>query len=319
MFRAVFGVLLILSISIETQASGRLFVVSKTSRSLQAYDPDTGKMEFEVKGAGDPHEVVVSPDGRRAYVGDAKGSVNTISVIDVDKRAIIQSFSLVPDIQPHGLALTRDGSKLYATCAPNRAIVEIELSPMKVTRTFKFFVDNVENLVLTPDEKLIFASSSFDGNLPVIDLAKGELERCITSGESPEGIGVSPDGKEVWVANRVSQTLAVIDVASRRRVAQVQCVGNPMHVYFNAAGDQVIVTCAVADRLAIFDRAKRAELARFEVGDFPVEMAFAEGDGPAFVTNGEGNDVAVVDIAARKVLRRIPVGGNPEGIAYAKK
>ncbi|HET6349584.1 MAG TPA: beta-propeller fold lactonase family protein [Candidatus Krumholzibacteria bacterium] len=316
MFRAVCGALLALFLSSQAQA-GRLFVVSKGPRAVEAYDPDTGKLEFSVKGAGDPHEVVVSNDGRFAYVGDAKGTQNTLTVIDVEKQAIAEQLKLPPFIQPHGLVLNHDNTMLYATCAPNRAVIEVQLSPLKVTRSFKFLADQVENLALTPDEKLIYASSSFDGNLAVIDLAKGELQRMIISGNGPEGLAVSPDGKELWVANRVSQTIAVIDIPTHKRVAEIQCVGNPMHVYFPPESNEVVVTCAVADRLAIFDRAKRTEITRFEVGNVPVELAFGEKGGPVFVTNSEGSDVAVVDLAARKVLRRFPVGADPEGIAYS--
>lgn len=319
MFRAVLGALLVVCANAPAHAGGSVFVVSKGRSALQVYDAEKGTMEFEVKGAGEPHVVVVSADGKHAYIGDAKGVKNTIQVIDVDQRSISQTLNLAPYIQPHGLALSHDGSKLYATCAPNRAVVEIDLAAMKVARTFKFAVDSVENLALTPDDKLIFTSSSFDGSLPVIDVAKGEIERMITSGNTPEGLAVSPDGKELWVANRVSQTLSIVDIPSRRRVAQIPCIGNPMQVYFNNDGSQVIVTLAVADRLAIFNRAKRAETARFEVGDFPVCMAFGDTDKIAYVSCGEGASVSVVDLAAHKVLRTFSCGPDPEGIAYSNK
>jgi len=319
MYRAVLAALLVVCLQTSARAAGRVFVVSKASRSLQVFDATSGKMEFEIKGTGGPHVVVVSSDGKYAYIGDSEGTKNTISVIDVEKQAVAHTIKLVPYIQPHGLALTHDGTKLYATCAPNRAIVEIDLGAGKVTRAFSFLVDSVENLALTPDEKFIFSTSSFDGTLPVIDLTKGGLERMIVSGSGPEGVAVSPDGKEVWVANRVSQTLSVVDVASRKRVALIQCVGNPMHPYFSNDGTRVYVTLAVGDRLGVFDRAKRTEITRFEVGDFPVCMAFGETDQVGFVANGEGADVSVVDLAGYKVVRRFPCGGQPEGIAYSSR
>ncbi len=319
MFRAVLGALLVVCMNIPAHAGGRVLVVSKGRAALQVYDADKGTMEFEVKGAGEPHVVVVSPDGKHAYIGDAKGEKNTIQVIDLDQRSIAQTLNLAPYVQPHGLVLAHDGSRLYATCAPNRAVVEVDLATMKITRAFKFMVDSVENIAITPDDKLVFASSSFDGTLPVLDVAKGEMERMIMSGNSPEGLAVTPDGKELWVANRVSQTIAVIDIAARRRVAQLQCIGNPMHVYFSADGSQAIVTLAVADRLAIFDRAKRTETTRFEVGDFPVCMTFGATDKIAYVACGEGASVSVVDLAAHKVLRTFSCGPDPEGIAYANK
>lgn len=319
MFRVLYTACAALFLTTQVQAAGRIFVVSKAKQAVQVFDADTGKLEFEIKGAGDPHQVVVSADGKFAYTGDAKGSKNTITMIDVEKQAIAGALDLKPNLMPHGLGISKDGSKLYATCAPNHTVVELTTSPLAVTRIFKYSADTTENLALTPDEKLLFATSSIDGNFAVIDLVKGEYERSVISGAGSEGLGVSPDGKEVWVANRVDQTIAVVDIASRKRVAQIQCVGNPMHVYFMPAGDQVVVTCAVADRLVLFDRAKRTEIERFEVGDFPVSLAFGEKDGPVFVTNAIGNEVAVVDIPARKVLRRIPTGGDPEGIAYAPK
>lgn len=319
MFRALFAAFLAISVAIPAHAAGRLFVVSKAKKTLQVFNPDTGTLEFEVPGPGEPHEVIVSPDGRFAYLGDAQGYKNTLAVVDLDKHAIVDQLDIKPHMRPHGMALTHDGKKLYVTSAPTRAVVEFDVAPLRMGRAFKFFVDAVDNLRLSPDESTLFASSSYDGNIVVIDLKKGEYERAIISGDSPEGLGISPDGTELWVANRVSQTVAVIDVAQRRRTQEIKCVGNPMNVYFTPAGDQVIVTLAVADRLAVFDRARHAEITRFEVGDFPVELAFGEKDGPAFVTCAVANDVAVVDLKAHKVLRRIPVGGNPEGIAYWNK
>jgi YVTN family beta-propeller protein len=319
MYRVFGAALLVIFLAAPTLAGGRLFVACKGKKALQVLDADTGTSEFEIPYKGEPHQVAVTADGRLAYIGDALGYENTITVVDVEKRSVAREINFKPHLRPHGMALTRDGARLFATSAPTRAVVEMGTHPLQIQRTFTFFADMVENLVLTPDEKWLFASSSIDGNIQVIDLTKGAYDRAIISGDGAEGLDVSPDGKELWVANRRDQTIAVIDIAQRKRLQSLQCVGNPMHVYFTPAGDQVVVTLAVADRLAVFDRAKRSETARFEVGDFPYQLAFGESGGPVFVTCEVGDEVAVVDLAARKVLRRIPVGDAPEGIAYRSK
>lgn len=319
MVRVLCATLMAICLAAPSHAAGHLFVVAKAKQVLQVFDPDTGELQFEIKGTGAPHMVAVSSDGRFAYTGDADGIKNTVSVIDVAKRAKTAELNIKPHLRPHGLAITKDGSRLFVTSAPTRAVVEIQLPALTLGKAYRFFADSVENLALTPDESVLFASSSFDGNIMVIDLKKNEYERAIISGDSPEGLSVTPDGKELWVANRVSQTIAVIDIAERRRVASLQCIGNPMHVYFTPDGSEALVTGAVADRLIVFDRAKRAEIARFVVGDFPVAMALDDTGATGYVTCSVDNDVAVVDIAARKVLRRIPVAGDPEGIAYSSK
>jgi len=318
MFRAIFAAFFMILFA-GTASAGRLFVACKGTGSIQVYNTATDKLEFEVKDLGEPHQVAVTPDGRYAFTGDAKGPINKVFVIDVQKKGVAESLKIDPLIMPHGILLNHAGTKLYITAAPNRSMAEMTFNPLKVQRTFSFFAENVENMAITPDDKFLFGASNFDGNAAVVDLTKGEFERMIKTGDGSEGLAVSPDGKEIWVANRVSQTIAVLDMAERKRVAEIRCVGNPMHVYFSPDGSQAYVTLAVADRLAIFDYAKRAEIDRFEIGDFPIEMAFSENGGPAYVTNGVAGNVSVVDIPARKVLRRFAVGSEPEGIAYSPK
>jgi YVTN family beta-propeller protein len=317
MVRVLCATLLAICISAPAHAAGRVFVASKGNKALQVFDAATGEMEFEIVYKGVPHEVAVSADGRLACIGDAEGYQNTISIVDVEKKAVVEEIDFKPHLRPHGLAFRRDNSKVFATSAPTRAVVELDVSPLRIARAFKFFADTVENIALTPDEKFLFASSSVDGNIQVIDLTKGEHERSVISGQGAEGLSVSPDGTELWIANRVDQTVSVIDVTKRKRVQTMPCVGNPMHVYFTPDGKEAVVTIAMGDRLAVFDRAKRAETTRFVVGDFPVEMAW--GGGEAFVSCAVGNEVAVVDIAGRKVLRRFPVGTDPEGIAFGPR
>jgi YVTN family beta-propeller protein len=318
MFRAVFGALLVLCANTSVHAAGRVFVVSKARGSVEAFNAETGKREFEVKGQGEPHTVTLSADGLQAYIGDAGGTKNTIQMIDLATQTIGWTMTTAPYIRPHGLVLSHDGSKLYATCAPNRTVIEVDLATRKLTRHFDFSVENVENLAITPDDKLIFASSTLDGTLVVLDLAKGEIERLIRSGRDPEGLAVSPDGKEVWAANSLQQTIAVIDVATRRRVAELKCLGSPAQVRFTSDSSRAIVVMRDAG-LAIFDRAKRVELKRFEVGNLPVELTLDDTDQIAYVVCTEGASVSVVDLAAHKVLRTFAVGANPEGIAYSSK
>src|SRR5512147_1978543 len=161
MVRVLYAALMALCMAVPSHAAGRLFVVSKAKNALQLFDAATGELQFEVTGMGNPHEVVVSPDGRFAYTGDAHGLKNTISVIDVEKREKVRDFNIKPHLRPHGLAVSKDGTKLYLTSAPTRAVVEVALPALTMGTAYRFFADSVENLALSPDESLLFASSSF--------------------------------------------------------------------------------------------------------------------------------------------------------------
>src|SRR4051794_2395894 len=98
-----------------------LIVGNKEENSLAIVDPDSGKVLATVPTGMGPHEVVVSADGKTAFVanygpGPAPGS--TLSVIDLVGRREIRKFDLTPLSRPHGLALA--GGKVYFTAEANR-------------------------------------------------------------------------------------------------------------------------------------------------------------------------------------------------------
>jgi YVTN family beta-propeller protein len=315
MFRFIIAAFVALLVASPSHASDRLFVVSKQKRTLEVYDAESGRQLLEIAVEGEPHEVVVSPDGNLAYVADFEGIKNTLSVVDVTAGKVAATVNMAPSYKPHGMDLNADGSRLYVTCEASRVVVEFDTAARKVLRRFPVNEHATHVLALSPDEKTVFAASSEAGNVALIDVAQGEVVRSVISGKGCEGLAIAPDGRELWAVNRVSQTLAIIDVAQRKRVQTLACVGNPLRVAMTPDGATVVATCAVAGQIAVFDRAKRTEVTRIDVGEFPIAAVFDRTGATAYVTNARGNDVAVVDMQARKVVRRIAVGPDPEGIA----
>ena len=62
----------------------RLLILSKNEQQLSIVDPATLKIVGKVPTGPDPHEVVASTDGTRAYVSNyGGGAYNTLTVIDL--------------------------------------------------------------------------------------------------------------------------------------------------------------------------------------------------------------------------------------------
>ncbi len=307
-----------LAVSVASAAaSPRILVVSQSDKAMKSYHPATYQLQFSVKLPGDPHEVVASPDGRWAFSSDFEGRDNTLSFIDLEQETRV-GRKLDPYYKPHCLAVTKDGSKVYATCEASRAVVEVDVAAQKVMRVFKLNVESAHMLALSPDEKWLFVTSQWDNNVTIIDVEKGEIKKVIATGKGAEGVTVTPDGKEAWVVNRVWQTLSIIDIATMKKVQSMSCEHNPMRIVGTPDNTMVIVTSALSDELALVDRAKREVVGRIKTGDFPVGMAMTKDGSRIYVTNLNGGDVAVVDLPNRKVIHRFPVGGQPEGIALVE-
>ncbi len=299
-------------------ASPRILVISRDDKALKSYDPATYELQFSVALPGDPHQVVVSPDGRFAYSADFEGRDNTVSIVDLEQKSRVAGIKMDPYYKPHDLALTKDGSKLFVTCEASRVVAEVDVAARKITRPIRLSVENAHNLALSPDDKLLFVASQWDNNVTIINAETGEIIKSLATGKGAEGVTVSPDGKEAWVVNRVWQTLAIIDLATMKKVQTMTCEHNPMRDIFMPDGNTLIVTSALSDELAFVDRAKREVVGRVKTGDFPVGMAMTKDGSRLYVTNLNGGDVAVVDLPNRKVIHRFPVGGQPEGIAVVE-
>ena len=68
------------------QTNGVLVALNKAEASMAIIDPATMKVTAKVAVGNGPHEVVLSPDGKTAYVanyGDGPNPGNSISVIDI--------------------------------------------------------------------------------------------------------------------------------------------------------------------------------------------------------------------------------------------
>jgi YVTN family beta-propeller protein len=299
-------------------ASPRILVVSRGEAALKAFDAGTYEPLFSVKLLGEPHEVAASPDGRFAYVADYTGLDNTVSIIDLEKQERVASTNMKPSYKPHGLAVSRDGSRLYVTCEASRALVEMDLETHAIKRKFDLRDYGVHMLTLSPDEKWIYATSQLNGTVSFVNVATGELDRTVFSGQGCEGIAVTPDGSEIWAVNRLLQTIAVIKSDDTRREMTMSAVGNPIRIKFTPDGNTAIVSCALKNELALFDREKREETGRVLVGNFPLVIETSPDGKRWFVTNERGGTVSVVDAATRKEVKAFPVGDTVEGIVYVK-
>ncbi|MHC5544419.1 YncE family protein, partial [Singulisphaera rosea] len=88
--------------------SGRwLLALSKADHSMAVVDPATLKVLTRVPVGPDPHEIVASADGTRAYVSNMGFGAKTyheINVIDLVEKKALPNLDTGALTAPHGLA-----------------------------------------------------------------------------------------------------------------------------------------------------------------------------------------------------------------------
>jgi DNA-binding beta-propeller fold protein YncE len=170
MLKKLLGVLSILigSIPVVAQVQGALLVVTKQSHALAIVDGSTLQVLAQVPIGEDPHEVVVGPDRRTAYVSNyGEGTLHTLAVVDLLGQKALPSIDLSPLRGAHGLTLhdgtiwfTAEGSKALGTLNPATGRVESVLGTGQ---------DKTHLVWVSRDGRKVVASNAGSATMSVFD------------------------------------------------------------------------------------------------------------------------------------------------------
>lgn len=307
-----------------------LVVLNKSDHEAALVDPETYQVLAKLPTGKGPHEAAASPDGRYAYISNygvfgvfrpgeqpKTEPGNTITVLDLAKRAVKSTFDLGSFTRPHGIWVSRDGTRVWVTCEGAQAVLELDAATGKVVKAWKTNQQTSHMVVPTPDERKLYVANIGSGSVSVLERAS-DVVTTVSTAAGSEGIDVSPGGSEVWVANRAAHTLSVVSTASNQVAASFPSGGQmPIRVKFTPDGKQVWVSNARSNTVTVFDAAARQLVATVDVGAVPVGIVITPDGRRAFVANTNANQVTVLDVASRKILRTFSTGNEPDGMAWA--
>ena len=328
---------------------GKLLVTAGLTHELVVVDPVTGRILQHVALPSDqaqeqapvsseilaPDEkaqlsftgLAFSPDGSRVYLANVNGDLKVFGVGKDGKVSPLISIALPPanapgrtNEIPAGIAVARDGKKVYVAGNLSNRLFELDAATGKVLRTWdvgvapfdvvlcknKIYVSNwggrrpSANSVTGPAGHGMLVrvdgrSIASEGSVTVIDLAPrapayipaAAAANEILTGLHACALALSPDGKYLVVANAGSDTVSVIDTRTDKIVETICARQNPGDIF----------------------------------GAQPDALAFDQSGKKLFVCNGTQNAVAVFQFkpGASKLLGLIPVGWFPAAIAFDAK
>jgi YVTN family beta-propeller protein len=311
--------------------TGTLIVLNKSDHEAALVNPETLEVIAKLPTGKGPHEAAVSPDGRYAYVSNY-GSFqifregerpqmqpgNTITVLDLKSRAVKATFELGDYRSPHGIVVSRDGSRIWVTTEGAQAVLELDARDGKILKAWKTDQRTSHMLVPTLDEKKLYVANIGSGSVTVIERDADKVI-SIPTGAGAEGIDITPDGRQVWVTNRAAHTISVLNADTAAVLYTFESGGTmPIRVKFTPDGKQAWVSNARSSLVTVFDAATRQLIGKIEVGAVPVGIQMTPDGKRAFVANTNDNKVTVIDVAERKVLRSFTTGTEPDGMAWAK-
>ena len=328
---------------------GRLLVTAGKTHELVVLDPRSGKvLQHELlpsESDRDPTPgpiserilkpdkegqisftgLTFSPDGSRIYLANVDGSIKVFAVQKDGRVAGLFTIPLPPAKAPRrgpeipaGLAVSRDGKRLYVALNLSNRLAEIDAATGKVLRLWNVGFAPYD-VVLAGDDKAYVSNwggrrpgadsvtgpagqgtlvrvdpvrfIANEGSVSVVELGQGADRSEVRSPKSEvltglhaSALALSPEGRWLVVANAGSDTLSVIDTRA----------------------DQVVETiCARQNPADLF-------------GAQPNALVFDKSGRKLFVCNGTQNAVAVFAFkpSRSQLLGLIPVGWFPGAIVH---
>jgi len=338
--------------------NGKLLAISGKTSEVVLIDPRTGKIlqHVNLPSAEDnePEPDVVSPnilapdksgqlsftglifspDGKRLFLANVNGDVKVFDVSADGKATAAFSIRMPPANVPRrtneipaGLALSRDGKRLYVALNLSNRLGEFDAESGKLLRLFDAGVAPYE-VVLVGDKAYV---SNWGGRRP----QPGDV-----TGPAGRGTVVKVDPVR-FIANEGSVSVIDLSRSSRREEAPTE---NDQSLLTSAATKEILVglhssalavhpsgrwvVCANAasDNLSVIDTrtdtvvetiwARQSPTDLF--GASPNALVFDESGDRLYVANGTQNAIAVIDFdpGESKLLGLIPVGWFPGAIAF---
>ena len=180
------------------------------------------------------HNVYVTPDGKYAVAGSIAGS--TINVIDTASNTLAWTAKLSSGIRPMAFTKNADGStkEIIVQLSGFHGFAVVDFNSHKEIRrvtlpdvpgqereTMGIQGSPSHGLAITPDGKVLWATSKYYAYIAAYSLADYKLIKIVPVGSHPEWLTIPPDGRNVYVATAGNDATVVVDNKTMKVVARI--------------------------------------------------------------------------------------------------
>ncbi len=268
-----------------------------------------------VQFGGRPVDLALSPDGRWLYVKDNRG----LLALEVATWKVRQELKLAEGPSTHGLALTRDGTRLYASTSQS-VLWEVRISAAGVMSLGRKIglpgpggkgYSHPSGIALASDESWALVCLSRNNSLAVVDLAAGKMLREIPVGVAPYEVALARSDKVAYVSNWGGR---------HPRKGERTALSSGTSTLVDERG------VAASGTVSVVDLEQNRETAQITTGLHPCALEFSADQQTLFVANANSDSISVIGLATQQVLETLivrpdpalPFGSAPNALALSQ-
>lgn len=297
-----------------------LVVLNKDEDTISIVDLASNALIKTIPTAHNPHEVIVSADGKKTYISCSLGNVVHVldnSTFEITKDITHQLFDF-----PHGLDFAANGN-LYVASTYSNEIFVIDTDKDEIVNHFNTGQKHSHMISFSPDGETLYIPNIGSDNITVVDVKTSKIQEHIPVGKGPEGVAVHPNGKALYVANQHDNDLWILDAETHEVLFKRRIGVCPIRVVFSPDGKYALIPnrdsgdlTVILTEQGINGTLRPWEIKRIPVGKWAGGTVFNVNGTTAYVANNKTNDISIIDMATLKEVGRIDVGIHPDGIAF---
>ena len=319
----------------QAPPGGALLVVTKQAHALAIVDATTLQVIARVPIGEDPHEVIVAPDNRTAFISNyGEGTLHTLAHVDLVARQALPPVDISPLAGPHGLYLHED--VLWFTAEGSEALGTLDANAGRVTSVLGTGWLKTHLVWVSRDGNTVLGSNAGSSNMGVY--RRKEVHPSVVAGapappasythfvweplylavgEGAEGFAVSPDEREAWVGDAAGR-LSILDLHDETNNINFPAdIPGANRLRFTPDGRYVLITTHTGKDLVVFDAHTRKIVKRIAIEQHGASGIQIEPNGRrAFIACPRDHYVAVVDLQTLTMTGAIDAGREPDGLAW---
>lgn len=312
-------IIVVMSVSTDSSPSGPTTAPEPVPSATAGPEVSMPSIGSPITVGKAPNFVVVSPDGRHAYVanGITNGDTPFITVVNTATNQVIATVPITAG-PPQFLAFAPDGRRMYvAIYNDQRTIHEVDVFDTgsntvvaRIPQPARPFLPAV-----SPNGKLLFVPNHDIASLSIIATDTNTVTAQINVPENPHWVAFSSDGKRAYTANHESNLVAVIDAVNLKIISTIPVGTSPHSIAVSPNRPLVANVNYDGSSVTEIDTNTLKVVATIPVGKNPQDIIWAPDGRFAYVVDEGSDTVSVIDAATNQVTANIPTGESPTSIA----
>ncbi|HJU73783.1 MAG TPA: hypothetical protein VJ717_08560, partial [Gemmatimonadaceae bacterium] len=214
---------------------------------------------------------LLAPLGAHAQ---SRSSTLWVTLGDVDQLVEVDAYTfrevrrIKVDMRPHGLAVSKDGSKVYLASdkTGNFQIVDVRRGVVEASIPVG---NDLNQMTLTKDGRFAYVPIRGDNAIAVVQLNPLRLIKKLPSPPGPHDAYTSADGSRIYVGAQFGSAITVIDPATQSVLHNIPTTAGVRPLEPSHDGKIIYVALSKLLGFVVVDPATRKIVRRVELGTLP--------------------------------------------------